>query len=162
MRSLSLETGKLFPYPEIGSTNRVYVLESHKFEIQLKCSDEQKGESCMNCVIYGTKCQYTPPWSPNSGRKKDSASKIAGVKKRSSNRNSTSPVALDSQDSPTSSYNEDMFLTDQNMLPKMAQARRLAAGTICAILGAVSNTDSNKLLIKNLQKPQIRTQISIK
>jgi hypothetical protein len=87
----------------------------------------------MNCVIYGTKCQYTPPWSPSSGRKKESVSKTSGVKKRSSNRTSTSPVALDSQDSPSSSFNGDSFLTDQNMLPKMAKARRLAAGTIAPL-----------------------------
>jgi hypothetical protein len=84
----------------------------------------------MNCMIYGTKCQYTPPWSPSSGRKKDSPSKSGGIKKRSSNRASTSPIGLDNQASPSSSMNEDSFLADQNMLPKIANARRLAAGKI--------------------------------
>jgi hypothetical protein len=84
----------------------------------------------MNCVIYDTKCLYTPPWSPSSGRKKDSATKAGGIKKRSSTRASTSPIDLDSQDSPSSSLHDDSFLTDHNMLPKMLNARRLAAGKI--------------------------------
>ena len=116
----------------------------------------------MNCVIYGTKCQYTPPWSPNSGRKKDTVTKSGGVKKRSTGRNSTSPVGLDGQNSPASSFNDDSFLTDQNMLPKMANARRLAAGMICAAPTLVSHTQSNTFLVKNMPKPQNRPQILTK
>jgi hypothetical protein len=98
----------------------------------------------MNCVIYGTKCQYTPPWSPNSGRKKDpaapspSSSKPAplpGGKKRSTSvatgeRGSQSPGAFDSPDSPNSSLHDEAFLpsSSQALLPKMVNARRLAVG----------------------------------
>jgi hypothetical protein len=112
---------------------------------QLKCSDEKKDQSCMNCVIYGTKCQYTPPWSPTSGRKKDatSSSKQApqgGAKKRSTSvvtgeRGSQSPGAFDSQDSPNSSLHDEAFLpsSSQALLPKMVNARRLAVGMISPI-----------------------------
>jgi hypothetical protein len=98
----------------------------------------------MNCIIYGTKCQYTPPWSPNSGRKKDpspSSSKPApaagGAKKRSTSvatgeRGSQSPGGFDSPDSPNSSLHDEAFLpsSSQALLPKMVNARRLAVGTV--------------------------------
>src|SRR5437870_4357131 len=98
----------------------------------------------MNCIIYGTKCQYTPPWSPNSGRKKDStpssskaAASAGGSKKRSTSvatgdRGSQSPGAFDSPDSPTSSLHDEAFLpsSSQALLPKVVNARRLAAGMV--------------------------------
>ena len=99
---------------------------------QLKCSDEQKDQSCMNCVIYGVKCQYTPPYSPGGSRKKGESS--AGIKKRPSAKDgaSQSPGLLDSQDSPTSNYADDGVFPSrggQSMLPKFAGARSLASGT---------------------------------
>ncbi len=97
----------------------------------------------MNCVIYGTKCQYTPPWSPNSGRKKESTPSSStkpsqtqgGSKKRSTSvttgeRGSQSPGAFDGPDSPGSSLHDEAFLpsSSQALLPKMVNARRLAVG----------------------------------
>jgi len=96
----------------------------------------------MNCIIYGTKCQYTPPWSTNAGRKKDAMSSSkpvssGGAKKRSTSaaageRGSQSPGAFDSQDSPNSSLHDEGFLpsSSQALLPKMVNARRLAVGMI--------------------------------
>jgi len=106
--------------------------------IQLKCSDEQKDQSCMNCVIYGVKCQYTPPYSPSgSARKKGespaSSSKTPSNKKLSTvgDRSSQSPGLLE-QDSPGSTFADDFAFSSQasgqGMVPKFATARRLAAG----------------------------------
>jgi hypothetical protein len=105
---------------------------------QLKCSDETKDQSCMNCVIYGVKCQYTPPYSPGGSRKKGDlsvgkAATGAGIKKRTTtkDRGSTSPGLLDNPDSPASSYADDVIFPGQggqSMLPKFAGARSLASG----------------------------------
>ncbi|KAF2674857.1 hypothetical protein BT63DRAFT_474557 [Microthyrium microscopicum] len=105
---------------------------------RLKCSDEQKDQSCMNCVIYGVKCLYTPPFSPGGSRKRGESSSVIGktssggiTKKRgpsSKDRSSHSPGLLESgQDSPTSSYADEVVMNGQSMLPKFANARRLAS-----------------------------------
>ena len=80
----------------------------------LKCSDEQKDKSCMNCIIYGTTCEYTPPWSPGSGKKKESSSKPAGTRGRKlsngrKDRESCSPHFLESQSSRASSLADEGF-----------------------------------------------------
>jgi len=90
----------------------------------------------MNCVIYGVICQYTPPYSPGGSRKKgDPSTKPAssGIKKRTpaKERASVSPGLLDGQDSPTSSYADELAFSPagaQNMIAKLANSRRMASG----------------------------------
>src|ERR1700759_2194717 len=72
-------------------------------DMQLKCSDEQKDQSCMNCIIYGTPCLYTSPQT-GGGKRKESTSRPARPRKSQGNaerRSSTSPSVLKSQRSPS-------------------------------------------------------------
>lgn len=108
----------------------------------------------MNCVIYGVKCLYTPPYSPSSSTRKKaessaSASKTPSNKKLSQigDRSSQSPSLLD-HDSPGSSYADDVGFSSQTggqpILPKFSDARRLAAGWFSgysSVAWTLSNAD---------------------
>jgi hypothetical protein len=84
----------------------------------------------MNCVIYGTPCEYNSPWSPISGKSKELSSKTASArgKKPRKDRDSLSPGLLESQSSRASSLADDGLHSPPTGAIPMTDARQAPAG----------------------------------
>ncbi|KAF2400336.1 hypothetical protein EJ06DRAFT_426768 [Trichodelitschia bisporula] len=87
---------------------------------RLKCSDEAQNESCMNCIMYGTKCEYTSSWPSQAGKGKyggdRSASGVAKARRKaktaSRERLGSDPtVASSSKDAATVGSRDSLSMT---------------------------------------------------